>query len=116
MLPGTRLCPTVRQAAHINSDGSRLWAPQVVKRRPRIFAGLFLRTLLWKCDHVGSCGEPLKLQLPIGRAKAESAIRRALMEKVVMASERVVTPVAQKQRRRTGDRLTMIQLSRRATG
>jgi hypothetical protein len=38
------------------------------------------------------------------------------MGKVVMASARVVTPVAQKQRRRTGDRLTMIQLSRRATG
>jgi hypothetical protein len=38
------------------------------------------------------------------------------MGKVVMASERVVTPVAQKQRRRTVDRLTMIQLSRSATG
>jgi hypothetical protein len=31
---------------NIDSDGSRLWASQV-ERRPRRFAGLFLRTLLY---------------------------------------------------------------------
>jgi hypothetical protein len=41
-------------AERLDTDSLGLWlGPQQVKRKPRIFAGLFLRTLLWKCNHSG---------------------------------------------------------------
>jgi hypothetical protein len=43
-----------------------------------MYAGLFLRTLLGKCDHVGSSGEPLRRKVHLPICVANKAADRAV--------------------------------------
>jgi len=50
----------------------------VNKRKPRMYAGFFLRTLLGKCDHVGNSGEPLRRKVHLPICVANKAADRAV--------------------------------------
>ena len=50
----------------------------VNKRKPRIYAGLFLRTLLGKGEHVGSSGEPLRREVHLPICVADKTADRAV--------------------------------------
>ena len=50
----------------------------VNKRKPRIYAGFFLRTLLGKGEHVGSSGEPLRQKRHLPICVADKAADRAV--------------------------------------